>query len=109
MMQVACNSASVERVLEGVIRSAFSFGSNWMICVYTEHTGLREERDGHGSVALAAVCLVSRDSRSAYSFGSCMLHLNESRNAQRRETKGAKLAARRGMHGHNREDHTLLL
>lgn len=86
-----------------------------MICVDTEHTGLIEERDVYGSVAVAAVCLVSRDSRSA-SFGSCMLHLNESRNAPRRETKarpvlckGCKLAARRGMHGHNREDHTLLL
>lgn len=103
----------------GVIRSGFSFGSNWMICVDTEHTGLIEERDGNGSVAVAAVCLVSRDSRSA-SFGSCscscMLHLNESWNTPRRETKarpvlckGCKLAARRVMHGHNREDHTLLL
>jgi len=86
-----------------------------MICVDTEHTGLIEERDGHGSVAAVAVCLVSRDYRFA-SFGSCMLRLNERRNTPRRETKArpvlckeCKLAARRGMHGHNREDHTLLL
>lgn len=35
-----------------------------------EHTGQIEERDGYGSVALAAVRLVSRDSRFEYSEAS---------------------------------------
>lgn len=50
----------------GEIRSGFSFGYNRMICVYTEHTGQIEKRSGYGSVGPNAVCLVSRDSSSAY-------------------------------------------
>ncbi len=68
MMQVACNSAGLNASWR--IRSGFFFGSDWMVCVYTEHTGQIDERECYGSVALAAVRLLSLDSRFEYSEAS---------------------------------------
>lgn len=120
-MQVACNISSAQLIHE---KSAPGFTSAlaltaWFVCII-QHTGLRGRGERKIWIRSPRCCpSVSRFpgllfSRSAL-IGSCAFHLNRSLNTRRRETiassvrrKGSKLEARRGMHGHNRSDQTIL-